>query len=339
MSIPYRTQQKIKRFAISLVILLVVAVIVWGFWVIWLQRFVVYTRNEGAVIDFNQPETLPAGEAAVPPEESAIEIYYNEGDDKINTGLELTKLEGYYVTRDELSEDAAGVWDRIQTLPSNTAVMLELKDIYGNFYYSTNTGRPKIDKEKTTAVDRLLSNLKSSNYYTIARMPALRDLNFGLDNTSTGLPVEGGYLWPDEYGCYWLDPTKEGTIAYLMNIAKELQALGFDEVVFEDYYFPDSEEIVFTADKKKALEDTAQSLVTNCASNTFAVSFVSDGSWTAPTGRSRTYRDDVSNPVELMATVERITIEQPDIYLVFVTSNMDERFEEYGVLRPLEQHH
>lgn len=339
MSIPYRTQQKLKRFAISLVILLVVAVIVWGMWVLWLQRFVVYTRDNGAVIDFAQPQTLPAGELAETPREAAIEIYYNEGDNKINTGLELGQLNGYYVTRSELTEDPNGTWDRIQALPSNTAVMLDLKDIYGTFYYSTNTGRPKIDRTKASAVDTLIRNLKDSSYYTIARVPALRDLEFGLDSTSNGLPVEGGYLWPDEYGCYWLDPTKEGTVTYLMNIAKELQALGFDEVVFEDFYFPKTDEIVFTGDKKKALETAAQTLVTNCATNTFAVSFVSDGSWTAPTGRSRTYRDDISNPVELLATVDQITIEQPEIYLVFVTSNLDERFDNYGVLRPLEQRH
>lgn len=340
MSIPYRTQQKLKRLAVILLVLLVVGAIALGMWVIWLQRFVVYTRSEGAVIDFAQSETLPTGELAVPPgEEDQIEIYYNEGDNKINVGLELTQLNGYYVTTDELAADPNGVWERLQTLPSNTAVMLDVKDIFGQFYYSTNTGQSKIDGAKANAVDTLLSNLKSSKLYTIARVPALRDRDFGLENVSSGMAVEGGYLWMDEEGCYWLDPTKEGTVTYLMNIAKELQALGFDEVVFDDYYFPDTEEIVFTADKQKVLEDTAKSLVTNCSTNTFAVSFVSDGSWTAPTGRSRIYRDDVSNPVELLATVEQITLEQPEIYLVFITSNMDERFEEYGVLRPLEQHH
>lgn len=340
MSIPYRTQQKLKRIAIAALILLVVAVLAWGMWIIWLQRFVVYTRDDGAVIDFDQSETLPAGELAVPAEEDTqIELYYNEGDNKVNVGLELTQLKGYYVTTDELAADPNGVWDRLETLPANTAVMLDLKSIYGEFYYSTNTGRPKIDGAKASAVDALIDNLKNSKLYTIARVPALRDREFGLENVSSGMAVSGGYLWLDEEGSYWLDPTKENTIAYLMNIAKELQALGFDEVVFDDYYFPDAEEIVFTADKQQALENTAQTLVTGCSSNAFAVSFVSDGSWTAPTGRSRIFRDDVNNPVELLTAMDGLTMEQPEINLVFITSNMDERFDEYGVLRPLEQHH
>ena len=338
MSIPYRTQQKLKRIAVALLILLVVIAIGLGMWVIWLQRFVVYTRDTGAVIDFEKSEILPTGELAVPPEEEmAVEIYYNEGDNKINVGLELTQLNGYYVTGEELLADPAGVWEQIQALPTGTAVMLDVKDIYGDFYYSTTTGRPKSSDGNIAGVDALLQNLKRSNYYTIARLPALRDRAFGLDHPTNGMPIEGGYLWIDEQGCYWLDPTKEGTVTYLINVIKELQSLGFNEVVLEEYYFPDTDDIVFTSDKQQALADTAKALINNCTDNTFAVSFVTDGSWTMPDGRTRVYRDDVNNPVELLTTVENLTIENPAINLVFITNNTDPRFEEYSVLRPLNQ--
>ena len=46
MSIPYRTQQNIKHLAAGLLILLVVGAIVLALWVVWAQRFVVYTRQE-----------------------------------------------------------------------------------------------------------------------------------------------------------------------------------------------------------------------------------------------------------------------------------------------------
>ena len=85
MSIPYRTQQNIKRLAILLLLLAVVGVILWGMWFLWLQRYVVYTRDKGAVINFEMSETLPVGEAAVEPEEGMqVEIHYNEGEDKVN---------------------------------------------------------------------------------------------------------------------------------------------------------------------------------------------------------------------------------------------------------------
>ena len=340
MSIPYRTQQNLKRLAIALLILLVVGAIAWGLWVVWLQRFVVYTRDEGAVIDFELSQTLTPGEEAVPPEEGMqIEIHYNEGEDKVNISTELAQLKGYYVSSSAVSSDPAGVWEQIQALPANTPVMLDMKSIYGTFYYSTSTGRPLSDSADIAGVDQLIANLRSSGYYTIARVPALRDKEFGRENTRSGLPTSGGYLWMDDEGCYWLNPAKEDTITYLIDIATELRELGFNEVVFEDFYFPSTKKIVFKGDKLQTLADTAQALVANCATDYFAVSFVSDGTWTAPTGRTRVYREDVADPVQLMEVTQNLTLTDPSIRLVFITSNMDTRFENYGVMRPINLAH
>jgi len=188
-------------------------------------------------------------------------------------------------------------------------------------------------------VDELISNLRSSSYYTIARVPALRDREYGLSNTRSGLPTSGGYLWMDEEGCYWLNPTKEDIITYLIDIATELREMGFNEVVFDDYYFPATKKIVFKGDKLQALADTAQILVNTCATDYFAVSFVSDGTWTTPVGRSRVYREDVTDPVQLQEVTQLLTIAEPNIYLVFITSNLDTRFETYSVLRPIKLAH
>ena len=340
MSIPYRTQQNLKRLAIVLLLLAVVGAIVWGLWFLWLQRYVVYTRDKGAVINFEMSETLPVGEEAVEPEDAMqVEIHYNEGEDKVNVSAELAQLKGYYVTGSAVSSDPEGVWQQIQSLPAGTPVMLDMKTIYGTFYYTTSTGRPLSDSADIAGVDALIANLRSSGYYTIARVPALRDKEFGRENTRSGLPTSGGYLWMDEEGCYWLNPANEDTITYLIDVASELRDMGFNEVVFDDYYFPTSKKIVFKGDKPQTLADTAQTLVTNCATDYFAVSFVSDGTWTAPEGRSRVYRTDVADPVQLTEVTQNLTLQDPAIRLVFVTSNMDTRFESYSVLRPINLAH
>ena len=340
MSIPYRTQQNLKRLAIALLLLIVVGAIVWGLWIVWLQRYVVYTRDRGAVINFEVPEKLAAGEVATPPEAGMeIEIHYNEGEDKVNISTELAQLKGYYVDGSMVSSNPAGIWEQIQSLPASTPIMLDMKSIYGTFFYSTNTGRPLSDSADISGVDELIANLRSSGYYTIACVPALRDKEYGRENTRSGLPTSGGYLWMDDDGCYWLNPAKEDTITYLINIATELRELGFNEVLFEDYYFPTTKKIVFKGDKLQTLADTAQALVTTCATESFAVSFVSDGTWTAPTGRSRIYRNDIQDPVELATAIQGITVTDPAIRLVFITSNMDTRFETYGVMRPINVAH
>ena len=340
MSIPYRTQQTLKRLAVTLLILLVVAAIVWALWILWLQRFVVYTRDAGAIIDFEVPQTLAVGQEALPPEEDTqIEIHYNEGEGMVSISKELTQLKGYYLMPADLSADTEALWQQIQTLPTSTAIMMDVKNIYGEFFYATGTGRPISEDVSASAVEDLIGKLKNKGYYLIARVPALRDRAYGLENVMSGLPTKEGYLWMDGDGCYWLNPTKEDTVSYLINIAQELRDMGFNEVVFEEFRFPDTQQIVFKADKAQTLADTAQLLVTGCATDSFAVSFVTDGTWTAPTGRTRVYRNDVTNPAELSLAVEESAVADPVIGLVFITNNVDVRFDAYSVLRPINLAH
>ena len=80
-------------------------------------------------------------------------------------------------------------------------------------------------------------------------------------------------------------------------------------------------------------------MVTGCATDSFAVSFVTDGTWTAPTGRTRIYRNDVTNPAELSLAVEESAVADPVIGLVFITNNVDVRFDAYSVLRPINLAH
>ena len=51
MNIPYRTRLKIQRTGTVALFVLTVLVLVWFCWVVWLERYVIYTR-EGATIDF-----------------------------------------------------------------------------------------------------------------------------------------------------------------------------------------------------------------------------------------------------------------------------------------------
>ena len=53
MRIPYRTRQVLKRWAITLLVLFVVALLVLGFYWLWLGRYVVYTEN-GVRFDFSK---------------------------------------------------------------------------------------------------------------------------------------------------------------------------------------------------------------------------------------------------------------------------------------------
>jgi len=188
----------------------------------------------------------------------------------------------------------------------------------------------------TAAMDELIYYLHTSGFYTVARVSAFRDYYFGLNNVSCGLEhSNGGYLYADSNNCYWLNPDSSGTINYLISIATELRNKGFDEVVFTDFCFPNTSYIRYRGDKPTALTNAAATLVTNCATETFAVSFTTNlTDFTLPAGRCRAYVKDVAAS-QATLTAENSGLEDPTIHLVFVTEAKDTRFDQYGVLRPI----
>ncbi len=339
MTIPFHTRQLLKRLAAVLLIILIIAAVALVFWFTWLQRFVVYTAEDGVVLDFDLPVKFPEGEIAAPPEPGpTVPIYYNDGNQVINTSTELTQLQGYYIDEEAL-KDVAQVQKQLAALEPGTPIMLDVKSIYGNFFYSSKVSSQRNKELNTAGVDALISQLTASGHYVIARLPALRDYYYGLNNVPHGLPTAGGYLWMDDDYCYWLNPASQGTQTYLVQIINELKSLGFDEVVLYDFYFPRTEEIVFNGDKEKALGDTAALLVQTCATERFAVSFTGrSASFPLPQGRSRLYLQDVA-AADAVSTAGKTGLEDPAVYLVFITDVHDTRFDAYGVLRPLSAAH
>lgn len=336
MNVSYRTRRNLQRTGIIALVVILVAAAVWLCWFLWLERFVVYTRDQGAVLDMTMDPVVPEGEVAQPPEREEISIYYNEGDNAINTSRELTQIIGYYADATILS-DMSAVETYIQTLPTGTPVMLDVKDPKGNFFYSSAVGSGRSSAVDTEAMDALIKKLDSKGMYLIARLPALRDYSFGLNHTDNGLFVSSGaYLWADDDYCYWLDPTKQGTVTYLVEIVSELKNLGFDEVVLDEFRFPDTDNLKFGGDRLEALNTAANTLVTTCATNSFALSFVSGTTgFAAPEGRSRLYVESAA-AAEAAGIAAESGVADPTIQLVFLTEVHDTRFDAYSVLRPLD---
>ena len=142
----------------------------------------------------------------------------------------------------------------------------------------------------------------------------------------------------DSDGCYWLNPTSSGTLSYLIQITNELKGLGFDEVVFYDFRFPETTGIVYTRDKTEALTTAAKTLVSSCADDAFGVSFVGNADFPLPEGRCRLYVENVQ-PSAVAGIAEQAGLTDPQIRLVFITTLHDTRFDKYGVLRPLSAAH
>ena len=83
----------------------------------------------------------------------------------------------------------------------------------------------------------------------------------------------------------------------------------------------------------------AQTLVSACSTETFAVSFTSTNpAFPLPVGRSRLYMQNIA-AADVSPMVEQAVMTDPEIRMVFYTDVNDTRFDDYGVLRPLETAH
>ena len=341
MTIPYRIRRLLQRFAITLLVLAVFSVALLASWLLWLNRYVIYT-DEGAKFDFSLSHTLPSGELATPPAPGeTISISYGDPEDLIpEKPKELTQIVGYTVSAEMLLNDLNGVSTAIKNLPNGSAVLLELKNLRGEFLYSTTLGRT-IGGIDITQVDRIIRTLDEKGCYLIAQIPAFRDYWYFLDNETErvphGLPRDGGNgsLWLDQSGpSYWLNPASSGALNYLVQIITELRTLGFDEVVLGDFRFPDTDMIRFEADRAEALQNAAKTLMQACSTDTFALSFA-DTTITLPEGRCRLYAEGIVAS-EIPGFVAGLTIADPVVQVVFLTDLLDTRFEQYSVLRPLD---
>lgn len=336
MILPYKTRRFLRGLATTALVLVLVLVLAWVIWMLWLDRYVVYTRD-GAKLNFDLPERVTIGQVAVPPDDSmTVSIYYNEGDNALNISTELGQIVGYYITADMIEKNMDTLLSQIKKLPAQTPVMLDVKDIIGRFYYQTELG-PMRTSMASGQIQELLRILKLNDCYLIARFPALRDYYYGLDHVNDGIFLKSGMgLWMDDNRCYWLNPQSQGTLSYIIQIITELKLMGFHEVVLEDFSIPTSDKLKFDGDRNEILASTAKKILDTCATERFAVSFsVSSPSFALPEGRCRMYMVGQAAS-ELKNLAEQSALTEPNIKLVFITDLNDTRFDDYSVLRPLD---
>ncbi len=345
MTIPYRIRRALQRFAVTLGVLTVLSAVALAAWMLWLNRYVIYT-DEGAKLDFtlsfNQDEGIIAQPPAPGPD---VHISYGDTDELLGLPAgSLQKMEGVVVTADMLQgKNFAATKAALEALPAGTTVLLDVRNVRGEFFYLSSLGR-NANQIDASSVSALIADLQEKGCYLIARFPAFRDRWYFLADEAGrvpyGLPLKGGNgsLWEDvsikNMSHYWFDPSSTGTLNFLVQIVTELRNLGFDEVVFSDFRFPNTEKIKFSGDKTQALNEAAKTLVRSCATDSFAVSFTGTH-FALPEGRCRIYLENVA-ATDIPTVTASLTLENPAAQLVFLTDTLDTRYTAYSVLRPLD---
>ncbi len=329
--IPYRTRVRLRKLAVALVIIVVLLLLTAIGFVIYLQRFLVYSAD-GVRLEFSpSTERSAVREKLEPLPDAQVVVDTSPMEDT----SAMTRLEGIYVTTDMLDETDA-ILEAVQSAEGQVAVLLDVKSIYGNFCYSTAIpGAETSSSVDVTAVDQLIADLNANGrVYLIARLPAFRDSAYALANQSCGLPLDNGALWMDSDSCYWLDPANQQVLSYLQSILSELAGLGFEEVVLSDFTFPSSQNIAYDGDRVAAVLDAAQRLSSNQTESSPALSMATtDPALAAYADRVYLTSSDGSQVQDLVDTFSDVYDTLHD-RVVFLTDSRDTRFSDYGVLRP-----
>jgi len=338
MSIPYRYKRSLHRIGTFALVVALILLVAWLCWVVWLQRYVVYT-SKGARLDFDLSSYEVEGEVAKPKEaEHNISIYYNEGANAIDTSNEMTQISGYYITSDMFQQNMADIQLQIERLPAGTPVMIDMKGPYGSFFYQSQLpGAVASASTDIQGVADLLTKMKMKGFYMIARISAFRDREFGNNNVPAGLyMLNRRGLWMDTGGMFWLDPSNPTATNWIASVVLELKGMGFDEVLLDNFRFPASDQYIFNGDKPAALQQAANTLMAACGSKDFVLSFcVEDPAFQLPEGRCRMYLSGV-DAGSAAQKASLVTFEDPDVRLVFLSETGDTRYDQYSVLRSIE---
>jgi len=88
------------------------------------------------------------------------------------------------------------------------------------------------------ALSRVIEDCKTQNIYCIARLPVFQDNLLASSRPQLAARYANGTLFAETGGQQWLNPFLSENWNYVIALAKEIAAMGFDEIQFDYVRFP-----------------------------------------------------------------------------------------------------
>lgn len=335
----YRNKRLVRRgLIIALVAVLLVALLILAR-VSYLGRYVVYAPD-GVYFDKEQQlqRADVSSDAVQTDEEYPFETVLADAAEE-ETAVTAVQLQGFYISTTMLADGVDEVRQALAAEEGYNAVLIDVKSPLGNFYYSTDIADTQTADADIAACDALIAELTARPELTvIARVPAFSDPNFIAKHYSAALMTTSGELWMDERRCYWLRPDSLDARSYLASIALELETLGFDEVLFDNFTVPGDGTVAWDTEaitQLAALEDCAETLLANLTGSNIRLTLGTTAPSVAQYASRVLITTETANDVVTMTTAMADVLSDPATQLVFLTTSHDTRFDAAGVLRPL----
>jgi len=158
--------------------------------------------------------------------------------------LRPIKVKAFYVNfyaANPNSKSFKKILKKIKSTEMN-AIVVDIKNVKGELSYRTDVAEAnKIGASKHRTIrdiHRFLSELKSRNIYTIARIAVFKDTLQAKHFPARAVKRPNGRVWKDKHNTAWIDPHSRKGQNYTLAIAEDAAKAGFDEINFDYIRFP-----------------------------------------------------------------------------------------------------
>jgi len=161
---------------------------------------------------------------------------------EINVYLTPFRVKGIYMPLGILVSEARvhGLIDLVERTELN-AIVVDIKNDRGWLAYSSEVAVARQSgayKSEVMDIGEFLSLCQEKDIYVIARLVVFKDSTLAAAYPQWAVHTDGGEIYVDLEGSSWGDPFCQEVWDYNIAIAREVAALGFDELQFDYLRFP-----------------------------------------------------------------------------------------------------
>ena len=246
----YRGRRKF-RVPLNIFLFVLAFVIIGGVAMFYiLQQYIVYDVSGVSLqLPFGREEEPPAVTEVTPEptfEPIEVEIIWENPDfEDVDMGTwdELEPIQGRFIPLGDVM-NASSLGTIVSEITGGgfyTAAVLEMKDRSGQLAWpSTAATALSFATYGTADVSEVVERLHEAGKLAIAQISCFAD-NLLISRNWTVALQSNGAAYRDSNGVSWLDPYNQTVRTYITDLAQELAAMGFDEVILADLYHPISE--------------------------------------------------------------------------------------------------
>ncbi len=121
------------------------------------------------------------------------------------------------------------------------AIVIDVKDYTGRISFEVSDPVLKsigAEEKRVSDIREFIEELHQKNIYVIARISVFQDAYLAKKRPDLAVKRKDGKVWKDFKGIAWLNPASQEVWDYTVKIAKETEAVGFDELNFDYIRYP-----------------------------------------------------------------------------------------------------